>query len=916
MDDMHFSFKIENPPAWLPIGRTAENDWRTIEIDCSYWFNMDASGNVVLMYRPNCGMAPYPLLIERDGDNIVWHPKSGELVEGVGQMQAFFYVGESKIGSSEMVSCEVDGSLLGSDPGTGPGAVAPPWAIDIIEQIAELSGHYPKIIDGDLYIWDSTLNEWVEFEASGGGSSTVIVTIDDTTDPMTASMNATQIKAAVDRGERVVLSVDGFEIPYQAYFGSVAVFSTVLDEEAGNPTCITLNITTGGTLIPSTSPIALVTDIPTQQQMAAAAPVQSVNGQTGAVTIPIPSVPQMATAADMSDWTSGKTVDAAVLKSDFRGALSELDDVQGEVARKANASDIPTAVSELTNDSGYQTASDLAYATPEQFGAKGDGETDDTTSIQAAVDSGKNVRFGYGKTYKCGTIDVTKNIEIDCRWSEFICTGEKLFYCHGSIIESIAGSDYVADTIYTLPNGDNYSGMCFLRSATNVNPTRTYYYGGFAAMFGNGLSWETCPVGFAGVTVDKIKPVTCKIENLGLVLHPNNQNLNYTIFCEYGLNCTFENIQHDGEKYQVVGILKSYGCTVSKLVANVTYSGNIGNYYPVGINSATKTTVKDSSIFSASWAAVDTGGNFCNLDTTIKNCELHVSVSGTAYGDHNNSYRTIIENSVIDSCNVGALATVRNTTITANHASNSTAYNCMIHLEPTPITGINRFTVENVIFDYGGFTSLPNSGIQVYCTAQEGTHMFFLDSLVVRHIRTTAAKTGVTFNTANAGVSGLQVNGGIILDDVQGGFALSSASDALTTYSAQSFMSVINCLERDKEYTGMRGVTQIGQTNLKMPPYVYIRNCVLYRIAGIISRLEMTDVEITNNSAGHLSASIMYCINVSGNLNIADITSCSYAEFCRCRLAGAYWALGVVKPAYKKYATYSSDGLAWNDMSV
>ena len=47
----------------------------------------------------------------------------------------------------------------------------------------------------------------------------------------------------------------------------------------------------------------------------------------------IPTVPQMATQADMSDWTSGKTVDAGVLATGFGNALAALQ-------TKANASDV------------------------------------------------------------------------------------------------------------------------------------------------------------------------------------------------------------------------------------------------------------------------------------------------------------------------------------------------------------------------------------------------------------------------------------------------------------------------------------------------------------------------------------------------------------------------------------------------
>lgn len=295
MDELTIAFKIESPPSWLPIGRTAENNWRAVEIDCSYWFNMSADGEVVLMYKPSCGMSSYPLLTERDGDNIIWRPKSGELVEGVGRLQAFFEVGTDVIGSSDMISCEVDSSLLGADPGTDPGQTDLPWALDIIEQIAELSGHYPKIIDGVLYIWDSTLNEWVEFEAGGSSSGAV------------ESVN-------------------------------------------GQTGAVVLDASDVGAL-PSTY----------------TAPVQSVNGKTGAVTLTasdvnalpdstvIPTVPAMATDPDMTDWDTGKIVDAAVLKSGFTL-------VGNVLSRKANVSDIPTAVSDLTNDSGYQTASDVQTA--------------------------------------------------------------------------------------------------------------------------------------------------------------------------------------------------------------------------------------------------------------------------------------------------------------------------------------------------------------------------------------------------------------------------------------------------------------------------------------------------------------------------------------------------------------------------
>ena len=42
---------------------------------------------------------------------------------------------------------------------------------------------------------------------------------------------------------------------------------------------------------------------------------------------------------------------------------------------------------------------ECGYVTPEQFGAVGDGQTNDTAAIQAAIDTHLPVVFGYGKTY-------------------------------------------------------------------------------------------------------------------------------------------------------------------------------------------------------------------------------------------------------------------------------------------------------------------------------------------------------------------------------------------------------------------------------------------------------------------------------------------------------------------------------------
>lgn len=105
----------------------------------------------------------------------------------------------------------------------------------------------------------------------------------------------------------------------------------------------------------------------------------------------IPVVPQMATQTDMSDWTSGKTVDAAVLKTDFTSAVLTVNSLQVNKADKSELSPLQTKA--ITDAGGYFTT-DTVDGALQEIGAEL-GDKADKVAVTAS-DNGKFLRVVNG----------------------------------------------------------------------------------------------------------------------------------------------------------------------------------------------------------------------------------------------------------------------------------------------------------------------------------------------------------------------------------------------------------------------------------------------------------------------------------------------------------------------------------------
>ena len=311
------TYNVSRLPSMIKIGYDGENNWRPQAFDCTPLLQNHPNGTISLWLLPHGETQAFPVALTRDGNSVVWTPLSEEMTAETGALQLVCTDG-ADVGKSAVVLFRVDESIL---PGAEHPAAVPSWATQTIERA----------------------------------------------------------EAAADRAEEAAESIDVEHLEQTI----AAAVEEYLEEHPVEAPVQSVNGKTGAVVLGASDVGALPSDTP----IPAAVTEQTVAGwgftkNTGTYSKPsggipasdlasgvIPVVPQMATQTDMSDWTQGKTVDAATLKADFSSAIQRLlgigtsvDDLQTAVSQKANSADIPTKTSDLTNDSGFQTATQVQSA--------------------------------------------------------------------------------------------------------------------------------------------------------------------------------------------------------------------------------------------------------------------------------------------------------------------------------------------------------------------------------------------------------------------------------------------------------------------------------------------------------------------------------------------------------------------------
>lgn len=327
------------------------------------------------------------------------------------------------------------------------------------------------------------------------------------------------------------------------------------------------------------------------------------------------------------------------------------------------------------------------YVTPEMYGAKGDGTTDDTAAIQSAVNSGKNVRFGK-KTYVCGMITV--NV------SDVVIDG------NGATLNHSANSGFVvAHTAHDITFRNIKSVCTYVKDSqaeTNVHiginanaesPSNEFY--------AHDITIENCTFsgGVMGISASSAKNVV--IENCkftGFVYKPEDLAGGYGILLQSCIDVVIDNCDFTAGPYSRHDIYVSIDQRKSQNI--ICKNVNINNCR-----------------FDHSGLELDANNHYYSPNTVAVNVRASVNVVVE------NSYFTDVTGAVAWFSQEGAIdgGVLRNSVVNSPVYNSGTAetrqiVNCVSSNYPKDVT-VDSVFVLNVPNDYATFASLKSCNARI-----------------------------------------------------------------------------------------------------------------------------------------------------------------------------------------------------------
>lgn len=408
------------------------------------------------------------------------------------------------------------------------------------------------------------------------------------------------------------------------------------------------------------------------------------------------------------------------------------------------------------------------YFCVDEFGATGDGITNDTAAFNAAIAAcpvGSTITTK-GKQYLVDNLYLTKSVNFDFNGGTII-NGQIFFEsAPESTAYPLSTADSLANSV-TLTGANPFASgdIVVLESSESYHPTRSYYTKGgmYRVTFVDGAVCGIEPqliydLNSAGATLKKCVPITTSIKN-GHFTCNTPVYTRFGVRINYGVDCIIENCTFEKRRTEI-HLQRCYNSTVRNCTLNENYDNTKGDFYGISVNSCTYTLI-DQVTGRAGQHMITTGGDICNQYTTIRDSEMYSIASLQTYGfsDHENAYGTLLDGCVVCAAYVANGFKAVNTSFVGR----SLPAGQYLQAPEVAIAGNATGAEQNVYFNGCDFTGLDvtaRSDPQSGGTAGTYCGNVYIDNCVNFNVR---INNNVNVTTGGKLViSNSQIEGGII----------------------------------------------------------------------------------------------------------------------------------------------------------
>lgn len=313
------------------------------------------------------------------------------------------------------------------------------------------------------------------------------------------------------------------------------------------------------------------------------------------------------------------------------------------------------------------------------YGAVGDGVTDDTSAIIAATARNSEVYFESNKTYLVTrTVEITHDVKLHGGENTVIKTQTP----SGGVVPNCIIVNGTLKTTTTLTS--DYSGLSIDSTSDNnfnkitltdmseveigdilviqasdqfYSYARQYYYLGAALLVTDvydGHAYVNVPMPFdientANVSVKVYSAPKVSFENLNFVSDLNSGSSGAYVYCLTLNRCRMPEVRNCTFTDTNNGILlqNCVGTTLENVsVAKMQRTNESYDSYGVALYTCTETTIR-KLLSTAARSAINISGSMPTINTFIKECDLYAEARSSGLGMHESVYNTVIEDCVI-----------------------------------------------------------------------------------------------------------------------------------------------------------------------------------------------------------------------------------------------------------------------------